>query len=174
MAQAFFEIFEILYAESYVSDAYVFERRGITARANTTLNTSSSPVNEPNRIFHRLLFQIEGMRRGSRRMHADLRTVPVSGDSSGSSDLDRPGLRASRKRLRVQAEKYGELVHRHATGSTELLIFIKCHKCHKHVGLSLRRNEGIRHKQFASYQNGIERFRAPRSSNSSAISSMRC
>lgn len=62
------------------------------------------------------------MRRGSRRMHANLRTVPVSGDSSGSSDLDRPGLRAGRERLRLQAEKYGELVHRHATSRTELLI----------------------------------------------------
>lgn len=128
----------LLYTRSYVSDAYVFEHRGIAARANTIPNSSFSPVNEPSRIFHRSLFQIEGMRRGSRRMHANLRTVSVSGDSSGSSDLDRPGLRAGRKRLRLQAEKYGELVHRHATGRTELLIlFVKCHKCHKHHGLSL-------------------------------------
>lgn len=144
------------------------------ARANVTLNSSSDPVNE-SRIFHRSLFQIEGMRRGLRRMHADLCAVPVSGDSSGSSDLDRSGLRAGREWLRLQAEKHSELVHWHATGCTELLIFIKCHKCHKHFGLSrrdLRPNEGICCKQLASYQNGIERFRAPRSSNSSVISSM--
>lgn len=108
MLQAFLELLKSVIG-SYVSDAYIFERRG-TSHANTILNPSSSPVNEPSRIFHWLLFQIEGMRRGSRRMHADLRTVPVSGDSSGSSDLDRPGLRASRKRLRLQAEKYGEFV----------------------------------------------------------------
>jgi len=47
------------------------------------------------------LFQIEGMRRGSRRMHADLRAVPVPRDSPRSGDLDRPGLRAGGERLRL-------------------------------------------------------------------------
>lgn len=80
-------------------------------------------MNEPSRIsLIGRLFQIEGMRRGSRRVHADLRTVPVSGDSSRSSDLDRPGLRARGERLRLQAEKFGELVQRRAAGYSELLI----------------------------------------------------
>lgn len=54
------------------------------------------------------LFQIEGVRRGPRRVHADVRAVLVSGDSPRTSDLDRAGLRSRGERLRVQTEEFGE------------------------------------------------------------------
>lgn len=73
---------------------------------------------------HRPLFQIEGMRRGSRRVYADLRAVPVPSDSPRSGDLDRPGLRVGGERLRLQAEKFSECVDGgRAAGSTKLLSF---------------------------------------------------
>ena len=85
-------------------------------------------MNEPNRVsLIGRLFQIEGMRRGSWRVHADLRTVPVSGDSSRSSDLDRPGLRTGGERLRLQAEKFGKRVHRYAAGCSKLLNVRQVH-----------------------------------------------
>lgn len=44
------------------------------------------------------------MRCGARRMHANVRALSVSRHSARSGDADRPGLRAGRERLRMQAE----------------------------------------------------------------------
>lgn len=42
-------------------------------------------------------------------MHPNVRPVPVPGDSAGTGDADRPGLRPRRERLRVQAQvRHGE------------------------------------------------------------------
>lgn len=54
------------------------------------------------------LFQVEGVRRGPRRVHADVRAVPVSGDPPRTGDLDRARLRSGGERLRVQAEEFGK------------------------------------------------------------------
>jgi len=84
----------------YVSNACVSLRGAKRSRAARKQRSGS--VNEPSEeSLIRRLFQIEGMRRGSRRMHADLRAVPVPRDSPRPGDLDRPGLRAGGERLRL-------------------------------------------------------------------------
>lgn len=46
------------------------------------------------------------MRRGQRRMHANVRALPVPGHTAGAGDADRSRLRASGERVRVQAEGF--------------------------------------------------------------------
>lgn len=46
------------------------------------------------------------MRRRPRRVHADVRALPVPGDTAGSGYAHRPGLRARRERLRLQAQEH--------------------------------------------------------------------
>lgn len=46
------------------------------------------------------------MRRGPRRVHANLRPLSVFGHPAGTGDVDRTGLRPRRERLRLQAEKF--------------------------------------------------------------------
>lgn len=66
------------------------------------------------------LLQIERVRRGPRRVHADVRAVSVSGDPAWAGDLDRSRLRSGGERLRVQTEKFGER-HVGATGRANFL-----------------------------------------------------
>lgn len=56
------------------------------------------------------LFQIERVRHDPRRVHADVRAVPIPGDTLGPGDPDRSGLRPRRERLRLQAQELHELV----------------------------------------------------------------
>lgn len=44
------------------------------------------------------------MRFGARRMHADVRTLLVSGDSPGTSHAHRTGLRVGGERLRLPSQ----------------------------------------------------------------------
>lgn len=44
------------------------------------------------------------VRRGARRVHPDLRALPLPGDTLGARDAHRAGLRAGGERLRVQAQ----------------------------------------------------------------------
>lgn len=134
-------------------------------------------MNEPNRIsLIGRLFQIEGMRRGSWWVHADLRTVPVSGDSSRPSDLDRPGLRTSGKRLCLQAEKFGKRVYRYAAGCSKLLNVRQVHTSRKHLWIFSVQRTGHSKYRVLLERHGIERFpvlKSPaRLSNGSIISSM--
>lgn len=47
------------------------------------------------------------MRRGERRVHADVRAIPVPGDPPGTRDAHGAGLRAGGERVRVQAQICG-------------------------------------------------------------------
>lgn len=51
------------------------------------------------------LLQIEGVRHGPRRVHANVRSLPIPGDTTWSGNPDRPGLRPRRERMRVQAQE---------------------------------------------------------------------
>lgn len=57
-----------------------------------------------NRVLSSCSDQVERVRRGQGRMHADVRALPVPGDTAGPGDADRPGLRAGGERMRVQTQ----------------------------------------------------------------------
>lgn len=55
------------------------------------------------------------MRRGSRRVHPDVRPLSVFGDPPRARDAHRSGLRSRREWMRLQAQEFGECHIRSAT-----------------------------------------------------------
>lgn len=143
---------------------YASAAESLVVKCNSRKQQFSCPVNELSRIsfigLFLSLFQIEGMRRGSRRVHADVRALPVPGNTSRSGDLDRPGLRVGGERLRLQAEKFGKRVNGRAAGCSEFLIVCRIRRHLGFYSLSRQENSHSEHRVLSGRSGYYEQFRA--------------
>jgi hypothetical protein len=69
------------------------------------------------------------MRRSEGRMYTNLRTIPISSNTFGTSNADRPRLRFSRKRMCVQTKGFQGDCPRtsiyHSSNASSVIIFIR-------------------------------------------------